>query len=471
MFSGSMKKKTTEAPSRIRDNVAAGSLLELSVTRLDDDGYGIADFNGRNVKVTGAFPGESVRARITHVGKESISARTMGLTRPSHLKRVALPSKLCETCANCTLMALDYASQLLVKLELVRGCLAAHRSLGEVAVNEVIASPRQLCSRTTAKLAVGGTFRTPRIGIYRRHSHEVIDIGSCPLHHPLINTIVAAVKEGIRRGKVHVYSPETGSGLLRYLVIRVSEDGSQAMVVFVSAYRSYNELHHLARHLQTAVPQVVVIAQNENPSSGNVILGERFHFYTPQHSLTARIGEINLAVSPRSFFQVNTGSAQIIYEKVAEWGMLTGKERVIDVYCGIGGIALYLAGRAEEITGIEAVEAAVSDAEKNARLNGTRNCRFVAGDAGELLAEMREDNVTVDLVVINPPRKGCERRALDEIGKLKPARIIYVSCSPWTLARDLDILSRVGYRTREVQPVDMFPQTPHIENIALLTRV
>jgi 23S rRNA (uracil1939-C5)-methyltransferase len=353
---------------------------------------------------------------------------------------------------------------------MVRRCLSEYDSLTEIPVHDVTPSPNPLKYRTTAKLIVSGTFRTPKIGIYRRHSHEVIDIEGCPLHHTLINNIIAAVKDGITRGKIQVYSPSTGSGLLRYLVIRVSDDGEQAMVTFVTAFRSFNEIHHLAKHLQKAVPKVAVIVQNENSSSGNAILGDKFHFLTKQQALVSQIGSVRLTVSPRSFLQVNSGSAKIIYDQVARWGELTGKEKVIDLYCGIGGITLFLASGAEVVVGIEAVEAAVVDAEKNARMNGIGNCSFAAGDAGELLAEIREEWETADLIVLNPPRRGCDRKVLNEASKLKPAKIIYVSCSPWTLARDLDILSSLGYKTREVQPVDMFPQTSHIENVAILTR-
>jgi 23S rRNA (uracil1939-C5)-methyltransferase len=290
------------------------------------------------------------------------------------------------------------------------------------------------------------------------------------LHHPLVNTIIASVKEGIKRGKVPVYSPSTGSGILRYLVIRVSESGDQGMVIFVTARRSFNEIHHLGKYLQAAVPQVSVIAQNENSSSGNAIFGEKFHFLTKKQSITAHIGEISFSVSPRSFFQVNVDAARLIYDLAAQWGQLNGKQRVVDVYCGIGGISLFLAGKSAEVYGIEVVETAVSDALRNARANGIRNCRFEAGDAKELLAELREEQHKVDLLILNPPRKGCERQVLEEVAQLRPTRVIYVSCSPATLARDLNILSGLGYATLEIQPVDMFPHTQHVENVALMVK-
>ncbi|GAM09301.1 putative RNA methyltransferase [Geobacter sp. OR-1] len=445
-------------------------MLDLAISAIDEEGYGVATWGARKLRVSGAFPGEAARVLITHIGKQTLTGRCLELLKPSPLLRTTQPSGLCKVCDNCQLALLEYASQLEIKRDMVSRCLSAYRSLADIPVSSVIPSPNPLHYRTAAKLIIGGTFRSPKIGIYRRHSHDVVDIEGCPLHHPLINTIIAAVKEGITRGKIQVYSPTTGSGLLRYLVIRVSDDGEQAMVIFVTAFRSFNEIHHLSRHVQTAVPKVTVMVQNENASSGNAILGDKFHFLTKQHALISQIGKVRLAVSPRSFLQVNSGSAGIIYDQVAAWGELTGKERVIDLYCGIGGIALFLAAGAGEIIGIEVVEEAVQDADKNARMNGIDNCSFASGDAGELLAEIREEWENADLIVLNPPRKGCDKKVLNEAAKLKPVRIIYVSCSPWSLARDLDILSRLGYRTIKVQPVDMFPQTSHIENVALLTR-
>jgi 23S rRNA (uracil1939-C5)-methyltransferase len=334
----------------------------------------------------------------------------------------------------------------------------------------VLPSKKPLAYRTTAKLVISGKFAEPIIGIYLRNTHQVFDLGECPLHHPLINRIAAATREGIRKGKIPIYNPKTGNGLMRYLVVRVSEHEDRAMAVFVTSERSYNEIHHLAKHVQKTVPEVTVVAQNVNSSTGNVILADREYFVTKQQTLIEKLGDIRFSISPRSFFQINNDGAQKIYTQVKQWAALSGKETVVDVYCGVGGISLFLAGSALEITGIESVEAAVADADKNARLNGIRNCQFEAGDAAELLSGLSEEGFVSDIVVLNPPRKGCDEEVLRSCSSLKPKRIIYVSCSPFTLARDLNILRGLGYRTLEIQPVDMFPQTPHVEDVALLVR-
>lgn len=445
-----------------------GEIVEVAVTVMDSDGYGLGTVQEMAVLVNGALPGETVRAKVAFVGKRECFADTVKVLHPSPARLKKTPCPRGSNCDGCPLIAMAYPAQLAWKQELVKGELAHYSSLAKTRVDDLLPSPKPLHYRNSAKLVVTGKFSAPIIGIYRRNSHDVIDIGDCPLHHPLINRVVQAVKEGISKGKVPIYSARSGTGLLRYLVVRVSEAENRAMATFVTAQRSFNELHHLAKHLRAAVPEVEVAVQNVNSSAGNVILGERDYFLTPRKELRDSIGEVGFAISPRSFFQVNGGGARLIYEKVREWAQLSGRETVLDLYCGIGGISLFLARQAREVLGIEVSEAAVVDAEKNARLNGVGNCRFEAGDAAKLLEELRSEGKRVDLIVLNPPRKGCEEQVLKDAALLAPARIIYVSCSPRTLARDLDQLSRLGYRTRQIQPVDMFPQTPHVENVALL---
>ncbi|AJE03449.1 23S rRNA (uracil(1939)-C(5))-methyltransferase RlmD [Geobacter pickeringii] len=462
-----VRSRKEEKPAK---QLKKGDIIDVSVSGLNEDGLTTATHEGIRLFVSGALPGEGVRVRITHAGRREMTGEVINVLQPSAERLAEPPCRRAGFCDGCPLIAMQYPSQLAWKRSYVEQTLHARRSLKQVPVHAVLPSPRPLHYRNSAKLAVAGTFRSPVVGIYRRNSHDVLDIDDCPLHHPLINRIVAAVKEGIKKGKVPVYSPRTGSGILRYLVIRVSERHERAMVVFVTARRSFNEIHHLTKHLRQTVPEVEVAVQNVNASEGNVILGHHDHYISKDHAIIEELGDIRFSISPRSFFQINSGSARIIYDKVREWSALSGNESVVDLYCGIGGISLYLAGQAREVHGIEFVDAAVADAEKNARLNRIDNCTFEAGDAAELLEELHEEGTPIDLLVLNPPRKGCDRRVLETAAAIGSQKIIYVSCSPLTLARDLEILAELGYRTREVQPVDMFPQTPHIESVALIVK-
>jgi len=365
---------------------------------------------------------------------------------------------------------MKYRDQAEWKQQFVQNALCQYSELSGIDVRPLLSPPQQLHYRTTARLAVSGKFSAPQIGIFRRASHDVFDLNDCPLHHELVNRVIEVVRRGIVKLKVPVYNPRSRMGLMRYLMVRVSEHEQKAMVVFVTARRSYNEIHHLSKYVREQLPEVEVIAQNVNSSEGNVIMGPTDHFQTQRHHLTERIGDISLMISPRSFFQVNRGGAALIYNQVREWAGLTGQETVLDLYCGIGGIALTLASGAASVIGFEVVEAAVADARNNTRLNGISNCRFEAGDAAELVDELVDDHERVDVVVLNPPRKGCDEKVLRSVAALSPRRMLYVSCSPATLARDLKLLEMLGYSCSTVQPVDMFPQTMHIENVALLEK-
>ncbi|MDD5286715.1 MAG: 23S rRNA (uracil(1939)-C(5))-methyltransferase RlmD [Desulfuromonadaceae bacterium] len=448
------------------------AVLELRITTLDEDGYGTArSEDGMTLRVNGALPGDQVSTVIDHVAGGTAFCHVRKLLQPSPLRSKRPPCGESADCCGCPLIAMKYTEQKVWKRGMILSELAKFPELSGITVHQLLSPDSLIHYRTTAKLTVAGKFSEPFIGIYRRASHDVYDLEECPLHHPLINRVVDAVRKGIKKGKVPVYNPQSRMGLLRYLVVRVSVHEKKAMVVFVTSKRSYNEIHHLGRFVQEQVPEIEVISQNVNSSEGNVILGPKEFFLTPKQHLTERVGEISFRISPRSFFQVNNSGANLIYNQVRDWAVLEGSETVLDLYCGIGGIALFLAQEAREVIGVEVVEEAVADARLNAKINNIKNSRFEAGDVAIILEEMAEDRQKVDVVVLNPPRKGCDSNVLERVRALSPRTVIYVSCSPSTLARDLVVLKSFGYLCREIQPVDMFPQTVHVENVARLERV
>lgn len=446
-----------------------GQTVELSVSALDEDGHGIGIADTCQIKVRGAFPGERVLVRVEHAGQHKIVAGLAKIIEPA-ADRCKSPCRHLPECDGCPLIELRYPAQLQWKENRVNNHIRRYQQLDQADVHPVLPSPKQLQYRNSAKLVIGGRFTDPVIGIYRRQSHDILDISDCSLHHPLINRIAAVVKRGIIKGKIPIYHPRSEQGLLRYLAIRIAEAENRAMVIFVTSRRSYNELHHLAAFVRKEVPEVVVVVQNVNPSTGNVILGDRDFFLTRQTTLETSLTNIRFLISPRSFFQVNSGSAVIIYELIRKYAALTGSENVLDLYCGIGAISFFLAPFAKSVHGIEVVDAAVVDAVMNARINRIGNCSFESGDVVEQLKWIVESREKIDLVVLNPPRKGCEEKVLQQVVSLKAPKILYVSCSPDSLARDLISLHAAGYVTRLVQPVDMFPQTTHVESLAVLCR-
>jgi 23S rRNA (uracil1939-C5)-methyltransferase len=468
---GSTRQKQTEtreqeASSGLRRGVAVNLLVE----RLDDEGIGIAHSQSRQILVAGALPQDRCLARISHIGKTVVFADLVKLIDPSPLRLQRCPCSDAALCQGCPLIAMRYGEQLRWKQDLVQAAFNQYPSLKHIVVPRLLTPERRLQYRTTVKLAVAGTHADPYIGIYRRASHDVVDLEDCSLHHPMINTVIKVVREGIRKLKVPVYQEKNKSGILRYLVVRVSESSNEVMVTFVAVRRAFNEIHHLARFLQEKVPQVTVVCQNINSSEGNVIFGAHDHFLTKQQTIQERIGQVELLVSPRSFLQAQNDGARLLYETARDWAGLDGSQQVLDLYCGIGGIALTLAPVARQVLGVELNKDAVADAKRNARLNNAKNCRFEAGDVLELLDDLLEDELRFNCIVLNPPRKGCDREVLDKVAEFAPERIVYVSCSPQTLARDLDMLATKGFHCEKVQPVEMFPQTPHVENVALLVR-
>lgn len=464
----STKKKIR--PDSPPTGLKSGMVLDLAISALNESGYGKATHNGFNILVNGALPGEQARVRIDFSGKREAFATAVKILRHSPQRLASPACTRLGSCDGCPLMLMKYPAQLNWKQGALQQEFARYRSLQNIQLQNMIPSPQPLHYRNSAKLVIAGRFAAPVIGIYRRSSDEIQDISDCPLNHPLINRIIAATKEGISRGKVPIYSSRTGNGLLRHLLVRVSESENQAMVVFVTSQRSFNELHHLSKHLQNTVPEISTIVQNINGSTGKGVLGEQNHFLTRKHSLPVNICDRRFTISPHSIFQVNSGSAEIICETVRGWADLTGVEEVVDLYCGSGWISLLLASRARHIYAIELTEKIVKEAENNARLNGIDNCDFLAGEAGNILAELRQDGLKIDLLIVSPGRTGCDSRIIKEIAALLPDRIIYLSSSPATLARDLDQLSRDGYINVMVQPVDMLPQTPHLDCIALLEK-
>lgn len=441
--------------------------LEVDIIRLNDDGVGIGRFENKEVWVTGALPDEKVELAVEHKGQRRIVGRLRKVIK-RHAQRISSPCRHARHCQGCSLVQLAYAAQLHFKEDKIRHALSSYPVLKEIKVAGTLAAPNPFGYRTNAKLVFGKVRGQVRIGLYRRGSHDVVDISDCPLHHPLLNRVVEVVREEVQRQRIFVYDPKTGKGLLRYLAIKVAPESSKVMVTFVTAERNFQELNQLGKWLQRKVPEVISIHQNINSSSGNVIFGRETLRIFGVHDLITQIGDIRLRVSPTSFFQVNDIQAARIYQLVRDWAQLTSSEYAFDFYCGIGGIALNLARDAAKVIGIEVMEAAVRNARENALLNKLENCDFRLGDATELLFFAGKSDAPGCVVILNPPRGGCDRKALETAVALSPRMLIYVSCNPETLARDLDILDTLGLQTEAVQPVDMFPQTPHVETLVRL---
>lgn len=438
---------------------------EVTISQLNDEGIGIARHQGNELLVAGALAGEKVLVAIEYSGQRRSIGSLRRVLEKSPL-RIPAPCKRAEQCQGCALIHMKYSAQLRYKEARLKQALGNYAALQGLQPQPIWAAEHPLGYRTNAKLTLSKVRGQIHIGLYRRGTHQVVDIEDCPLHHPLINRIVRAVKDEIQRQKIYIYDPATRRGLLRYLLVKVSPDTGKAMVTFVAAERNYREITHLAKWLSRKIPEVISVHQNVNGSTGNVVMGRETIRMLGVPDLIDQVGGIRLRVSPTSFFQVNHEQAGRIYELVRHWAQLDRTQTALDLYCGIGGIALHLAKDARAVTGIEVVEEAVRNACENARMNQLTNCHFMAGDSAELIQDLAPDSISV--AVVNPPRSGCQEEVIESLVGLAPAIIIYVSCNPTTLARDLDLLHGRGYAVTDLQPVDMFPQTAHLETVVRL---
>jgi 23S rRNA (uracil1939-C5)-methyltransferase len=375
-------------------------------------------------------------------------------------------------CVPCPLRGVPYREQLARKRQRVEQAIAAYPGLRrDLGIEDVIGSRDLFGYRNVAKLAVrAGHGGQLRVGVYAPGSHRLVDAERCAVQHPgLIGIVVATLEEAARLG-IEAYDERRGTGELRYVVARYSAWMRRALLVLVSARADDRALRELCRRLVRRCRWLGGVVVNHNAERGNVILGRRFATLRPPAELVERIGFLTLRVSPASFLQSNVWTARRIYEKALEWAAPGTADRAVDLFCGIGPLSLYLATRARQVVGIEESPAAIRDARSNARRNGFHNARFEEGRAEDALPRVREGLSRADVVTLNPTRRGASRGALEEIARMEPRRIVYVSCDAATLARDLDRFAGLGYRATRLQPFDMLPQTEHVEIVALVER-
>jgi len=459
------RPKSKSAPKNRADE------LTLTIDKIDDDGLGLATHEGKKVVVYDALPGEKVLVRVVHTGRHRIIANTLRVLQSSRDRIAKTSCPHYRSCQSCALLSWKYEAQLICKFKRVVDALAVYPNLSGTDLSRVWEAPEALGYRASAKLVVARKRGKAQVGLYRRGSHDVVDIPDCPLHHPLINRVAAAVREELDRRNISAYDVNHRRGLLRYVLIRVSPTYNKAMVTFVTSERNFTEVTHLAKWLQRKVPEVISIHQNVNSSSGNVIIGRETLKVLGTPDLIDLVGDVRLRLGPTSFLQVHHVQAARIYSLVRDWCDLQAGESALDLYCGVGGISLHLASKAHQVLGIETIAEAVRHAQANAKMNGFNNCKFVAGDVEAILEDDLPLTGKLGAVVVNPPRSGCTPQVLKAIAEMQPRTLVYVSCHPDSLARDLSLLVEQGFRVEQIQPVDMFPQTPHIENVARLTYV
>ncbi|OPA73441.1 23S rRNA (uracil(1939)-C(5))-methyltransferase RlmD [Paenibacillus selenitireducens] len=449
--------------------------VEVDIIGLTHEGEGVGRVDGYTLFIGGALPGERVRAKVLKVKKQYGYAKLTELVTASS-DRIAPPCEIYKQCGGCQLQHWSYEAQLDWKRQHVVDNLERIGKLqvGEaegITVHSTLGMTDPWGYRNKAQVPMGMSEEGGLIGgFYARNSHRIIDMDACLIQHDQNDEIVRHVKAIGRDLGVAAYNEETGEGLLRHVVVRVGFRTGELMVVLVTNGSKLPRVDAWVEAIRAQVPGVESICQNINTKRTNVIFGDVTKTLWGRDVIYDYIGDVKFAISARSFYQVNPVQTEVLYGKTLEYAGLTGSETVIDAYCGIGTISLFLAQHAQRVYGVEIVPEAIEDARANAALNGIVNAEFAVGAAEDVMPQWLEQGVSPDVVVVDPPRKGCDERLLETLLTMQPERIVYVSCNPATLARDLRVLEDGGYRVKEVQPVDMFPHTVHVESVTLLQR-
>ena len=376
-----------------------------------------------------------------------------------------LPCPYAKKCGGCSLQNLPYEEQLHLKQAKLIGLLGRFGR-----VEEIIGMDDPTHYRGKIQAAFKSKSGKVISGVYQSASRRIVEVEDCMLEDACAAPILATIRKLCASMKIKPYDLESGQGFLRHVLIRKGFVSGEIMVVLVTAKGEFRSERSFVNELIRRHPEITTVVRNINPTDTALFLGNESHVLHGEGFITDRLCGLDFRISPRSFYQVNPVQTEILYGKAKEFAALTGKETVIDAYCGTGTIGLTMASSAKEIIGVEVNRDAVTDAMDNARRNGIANATFHAADAGQFMEAMAAKGQTADVVVTDPPRAGCSGKFLHSLLKLAPARVVYVSCNPETLARDLYTLTKGGYKVRKMQPVDMFPWTGHVESVVCLSR-
>lgn len=444
-------------------------IIEADIESTGFEGEGIARVDGYPVFVRYAAEGDRAKIRILKANKNYAFGKIEEIMSPSDARRIpACPSF--SKCGGCTMMHVNYERQLSVKSQTVINNLRkiAHLKEDDYTFDGIIGS-NEYNYRNKAQFPIAMEGDTAIYGFYAPASHRVVKCTDCKIQNEKINRVSDAVLEYINENKVSVYNEKTGKGIVRHIYVRSSQKGDIMAVIVANSKKELPFKDKLIEKL-AAIGGVVGIIQNINMRSDNVILGYDNIVLWGSASIELTLGNLRFNVSPNSFFQVNAEQTEKLYAKAREYACLTGAETVFDLYCGVGSISLFMANDALKVYGVEIVEDAVKNAKENARMNGIDNAQFYAGDCTEVVGNLMAGGAKADVVVVDPPRKGCDAKLLKLINDISPERLVYVSCNSATLARDIEELKQYGYKLKKVTAVDLFPQTPHIECVSLICR-
>lgn len=433
-------------------------------------GEGIAKIENMTVFIQGAVKGENVRILIIKVLSSFAYGKLLEIIKESPYRK-EVDCTTYKTCGGCSLRHIAYEETLNIKRDSVKNSLYKERKR-EIEVNNCIGMENPIGYRNKLQYPVGlNKDGKPVMGIYTERTHNIIETDQCLIQNELCERIAKDIFAFIVKNKIEIYKEKTLKGIVRHIVIRIGLKTNEVMVILVLNNKKLLNERELVAFLTSKYKEIKTIVKNINSKNTNVILGNRNGLMYGDGYIYDVLGEHTFKISPSSFYQVNPVQTEVLYNTAIQYAALTGKETLFDLYCGIGTIGICAAKKAKKVYGIEIVEQAINDANENAKLNGINNIEFKVGTVEEELVNLtKQEGVTPDVVFLDPPRKGCEKETIETLLEVLPKKIVYVSCNPATLARDVKLLEE-KYELQKVQPVDMFPYTSHVECVVLMSRI
>ena len=448
-------------------------ILDVEIIDITNLGFGVAKMDGEVIFISDTVPGDRVEARVIKVASNYAVGKVEKYISKSDKRAERCENRLCKACAYKNI---TYAHEAELKEEAVRQ-IFKKAGLPEVEIGKIITSPSTCGYRNKAQYPISrdknGEYQ---IGFFAPKSHRVTDVVDCPLAPKIFAEILREAKKYFKENDLSVYDEETGTGLLRHIYLRRGEVSGEVLLTFVINGSSLPHSDRLVQRMTERFPEIVGILINENTKNTNIILGEKYSALFGRDYIFDTLAGVNLKITAPSFYQVNHDCADILYKTARELADLKPDDLLLDLYCGAGSIGLSMAKDCLEVIGIEIVDSAVECARFNAENNGIKNASFYTGDAKDtekLLAPaeaIRGEKIMPDVVIFDPPRAGSDELLLRHVASLSPRKIVYISCNPSTLARDMAILKPLGYIGGTVTPVDMFPGTGHVESVVCLTR-
>ncbi|MFC4077098.1 23S rRNA (uracil(1939)-C(5))-methyltransferase RlmD [Salinithrix halophila] len=446
-----------------------GEVIGLPIRRLGINGEGVGFYRKQVVFVDGAIPGEYVTTRITEVQKKYARGEILRLKKPSS-HRVKPPCPIYQQCGGCQLQHIDYPMQLRLKRELVEEAFSRYAKQEMPTIRETIGMEEPWTYRNKAQLPVRRQAGGVVMGMYTPGSHHLVDMKGCLVQHPETDRILDIVRQVLQDLSIPLYNEKKHRGAVRHLVVRVGIATKEAQLVLISREDPLPKEDALVKELHRRLPGVSSFIVNHNPHRTSLVFGEKSRVLWGEEKITEGLGKLTFRLSAPAFFQLNPSQTVRLYDTVLNVAGLSGRETVVDAYCGAGTIGLWLAGHAARVIGMDIVPEAITDARENAAMNRIDHAEYVLGAAEELLPRWADQGFRPDVVVADPPRTGLGEDFMDALLRAEVPRFVYVSCNPSTLAKDCNRLARGGYAIRSVQPVDMFPQTSQVESVTLLER-